>query len=591
VAKIKLIDRFTAWRIRRISDRNFIYLLSMVVGLIAGLAAVVLKNSVHFIRLLLEYGITSAYENYLFFIYPAAGILMTVIIMRYIIKGRTGHGIPEVLYSISRNNSILPRHTMFSSIIGSALTIGFGGSVGLEGPTVSTGAGIGSNFGRWMRLNQKQLTLMIGCASAGAIASIFKAPIAAIVFCLEVLLLDLTMSSIVPLLIASVSGALMSFFFLGQNVIYPFEPDLGFRLEDLIPFVLLGILCGLISVYFTRVYMGIRSLFKKITNFWVRFGVGVVGLGILIFLFPSLYGEGYNEINESLKGNYEYIFLNSPFYGLHESLLAALIILLAIILLKVIAMSFTFAAGGIGGIFAPSLFVGANLGLLFSMTSRYFNVKDISPSNFALVGMAGVMAGVMHAPLTSIFLIAEITGGYHLLVPLMITATIGYLTTKYFVPYSVNALRLAERGELITHNKDKSALAMMSIEDLIEKDFSIVDVDASLGDLVKIIKTSTRNVFPVIDREGNFQGVVFINDIRNIVFNHELYKTVFVRDLMFMPQPNVSPSESMEEVAHKFEQCSHYNLPVIENGKYVGFVSRANVFSHYRGLIKSLSEE
>ncbi len=587
----RLIDRFTSWRIRHLGDTNFIYIMSAVVGLAAGCAAVVLKNSVHFIRQLLEFGITSVYENYLFFVYPAVGILLTIIFIRYIIKGRAGHGIPEVLYAISRNNSILPRHSMFSSIIGSALTVGFGGSVGLEGPSVSTGAGIGSNIGRFFRLNQKQITLMIGCASAGAIASIFKAPIAGVVFSLEILMLDLTMSSIVPLLIASVAGTLTSYLFLGQSVVYKYTPETGFRMEDLLPFMLMGVVCGVISIYFTRMYMYIGRTFKKLKNPWIRFGLGAFGLGILIFILPPLFGEGYNEINYCLKGDFSYLFMNSPFYDFRESLLAAMIILVAIIFLKVIAMAFTFSAGGMGGVFAPSLFVGANMGLLFSVFAKFFGYKDLSPSNFALVGMAGIMAGVMHAPLTSIFLIAEITGGYQLLVPLMIVATLAYATNKYFIPYSINALRLAERGELITHNKDKSALSMMNIDDLIERNFSTVDADATLGELVKVISQSPRNVFPVVDKDGYFQGVVFVNEIRNIVFNHDLYKTVFVRDLMFMPEPFVSPDESMEAVAHKFEKCSHYNLPVLKDGKYVGFVSRANVFSRYRSLIKSFSEE
>jgi chloride channel protein, CIC family len=589
--KSKLIDRFTTWRIRRIGDRNFIYLLSIAVGLVAGFAAVVIKNSVHLIRILVEFGITSVYENYLFIIYPAIGIMLTILFLRYVVKGKAGHGIPEVLWAISRNNSILPKSSMFSNIVGSALTVGFGGSVGLEGPSVSTGAALGSNIGRYLRLNQKQITLMIGCASAGAIASIFKAPIAGIVFSLEVLMLDLTMSSIVPLLIASVSATLASYLFLGQSVIYQFEPDSGFRMEDLFPFMLLGVLCGLISMYFTKIYMYIGKTFKKLKNPFARFAVGSAALGLLVFLFPPLFGEGYNEINNCLKGDFNFVFLNSPFYGFHDSIIAAMILLLVIILLKVVAMSSTFAAGGVGGIFAPSLFVGANLGLLFSTVSNYLGFNKLSTSDFALVGMAGIMAGVMHAPLTSIFLIAEITGGYHLLVPLMITSTLAYVTIKYFVPYSINALRLAERGELITHNKDKSVLSMMKINDLIEQNFNTVNSEATLGELVKVISVSQRNIFPVVDDENNYLGLVFVNDIRNIVFNHELYNTVYVRDLMFMPEPIVDPDESMEEVAHKFEQCSHYNLPVLKDGKYIGFISRANVFSKYRSLIKSFSEE
>lgn len=585
------IDRFTSWRIRKLGDTAFIYILSVVVGLVAGLGAVVLKNSVHFIRTLLQFGITSDYGNVLYFFYPTLGILLTLLFFRFVVKGRTGHGIPEVLYAISRNNSILPRHTMFSSIVGSALTIGFGGSAGLEGPAVSTGAGIGSNIGRFFRINQKQLTLMIGCASAGAIASIFKAPIAGIIFGVEILMLDLTMSSIVPLLIASVSGALTSYLFMGQNVIYHFVPTIGLRADDILPYMVLGVVCGLISVYFTRIYLFIRKVFKKISNPYIRLVLGGIGIGLLVYLFPPLFGEGYNEINICLTGDFSYLFNNSPFYDFRNSLPAAAFMLIAIILLKVVAMTMTFSAGGVGGIFAPSLFIGANVGILVTVIARLLGFEDLSPANFAFLGMAGVMAGVMHAPLTSIFLIAEITGGYDLLIPLMIAATLGYATARAFQPYSLNTLRLAERGELITHNKDKSALSLMSINELIEQNFSPVSSNATLGELVKVISGSQRNIFPVVDKYNNFLGVVFVNDIRNIVFNHKLYQSVYVRDLMFMPEPSVSPDESMEDVAHKFEKCSHYNLPVLKDGKYIGFVSRANVFSKYRSLIKSFSEE
>jgi chloride channel protein, CIC family len=588
--KKTILRRFLTWRVKYISPRQFMMLMSVLVGFSVGIAAVIIKNSVHFIQNLLTSGFAINYHNYLYFAYPTIGILIAVLFIKYIIKRPVRHGIPSVLYAISKNSGVINRHNMFSSVVTSAFTVGFGGSVGLEGPTVATGAAIGSNIGRLFRLNYKQITLLLGCACAGAMASIFKAPIAAIVFAIEVIMLDLTMASMVSLLFASVTAALTSYAFLGQNVLYPVEIVEHFKFADLPFYILLGLFAGLVSTYFTRMYMIINKTFDKIKGWVAKLVIGGSALGILIFFFPSLYGEGYEAINTSLQGNFDYLFDKSIYYDYIDNFAVLILLLFAIILLKVIATAVTFGSGGIGGIFAPSLFLGANVGLLFSKIANYFNF-NISESNFALVGMAGVIAGVIHAPLTAIFMIAEITGGYELFMPLMITSTISYATTRIFEPNSVYTILLAKRGELITHDKDKALLTLMKVDKLIETNFSIIGPDATLGELVKTISTSTRNIFPVVDEENSFIGIVFLDHVRHIIFDPELYDSVFVRDLMYMPQAIVDPSDSMEDVTKKFQTSGNFNLPVIKDGKYIGFVSKANVFESYRKLLKHFSED
>jgi len=462
-------------------------ILSVVIGLSVGLAAVVIKNSVHFIKHLLTSGFAVQYQNYLYFAYPAIGILAAILIIKYVIKQHVGHGIPSVLHAKSKTNGLIKPHNMYSSIITSALTVGFGGSVGLEGPTVATGAAIGSNIGRVLHLNYKQITSLLGFACAGAMAAIFKAPIAAIVFALEVIMLDLTMSALVPLLTASVTAALTSYLVFGMEVLYTFEIKDDFHLKDVPYFILFGILAGMVSVYFTRMYMSIGGVFDKIKKWYVKLIIGGTVLGVMIFFFPSLYGEGYEALNACLSGDYSYVYDNSIFYVFKDNFIVIILLIAAIVLLKVIATSITFGSGGIGGIFAPSLFMGANTGLLFAKATNSLNLGTISENNFALVGMAGLIAGVIHAPLTAIFLIAEITGGYSLFMPLMIVATISYGTARLFSPNSVYTIQLARRGELLTHHKDKALLALMKIDSLIEKDFSTVKPEATLRDLVGII--------------------------------------------------------------------------------------------------------
>ncbi len=585
-----ILKKFLIWRVKNLSNQQFIFILSILVGLATGFSAVIIKNSVHLIQEFLAHGFAQDYYYYLYFIYPTIGIFLTVIFIKYFIKRPVGHGIPSTLYAISKRNGIIRRYNMFSSIIPSALTVGFGGSAGLEGPTVATGAAIGSNLGQLLHLNHKQIILLLGCACAGALSAIFKAPIAAIVFALEVIMLDLTMAALVPLLMASLSAALTSYFFLGQDVLYPVELTDDFVWFDFPVYILLGITTGLVSLYFIKVYIFITETFEKIKSRYTRLLTGGLALGVLIFFLPSLYGEGYEEINQSLHGDLSYLFKNTLF-PFQENALLIMGFLLAVIIFKVIATSLTFGSGGIGGVFAPSLFIGANTGLLFGKILNYFDFKVFSESSFALVGMAGLIAGVLHAPLTAIFLIAEITGGYNLILPLMITATISYTTIKYFQKNSIYTIQLAKRKELITHHKDKAVLSRMKVVKLIEDDFTTVNEEANLGELIKIVAKSNRNIFPVIDRENILQGFITLDNIRDIMFKPELYETVLVRSLMTAPLTFVDPDDSMETVAEKFHASGKYNIPVLKDGKYLGFISKANLFSAYRKLLKRFSEE
>ena len=584
-----ILKRFLIWRVKHITDRNFMLILSVVVGIAVGIAAVVIKNSVYFTQKVL---VNIVNINYLFFIYPAIGILLVVIFTRYILRRKLGHGIPMVLHSISKKNGKIERHNTFSRIIGSSLTVGFGGSVGLEGPIVATGAAIGSNIGQSLQLNYKQIILLIGCACTGAIAAIFNAPIAAIIFTLEVIMLNLTMSAILPLLLASISASLTSYLFLGQNVIYFVEKTEPFLLKNLPFYIVLGILTGLLSVYFSKIYLGLNNFFENIKSWWKQFFLGVLILGILIFIFPSLYGEGYEIINLCLHGDSSFLFENT-FYRTTENFFIISGLFLLIILFKAFATGATFGAGGVGGIFAPALFLGANFGLFFSKVFSYYGF-NLPTSNFALVAMAGAIAGIMQAPLTAIFMIAEITSGYELFIPLMIVSSLSYFTTKIFMPNSVYTILLAKRGELLTHHADKKLLTLLKIDNLIETNFIKVKQNNTLGEMVNAISRSSRNIFPVVDDDNILKGIVVLDHIKHIMFKKDLYDKTLVRDLMFVPLSSSIidiHKMTLEEVAEIFEESGNYNLPVVEDGKYLGFISRARLFSNYRELLKKLSDE
>ena len=586
----QFFTRINKFKIRYLSGHRFLYLLAAIVGLGVGLAAVIIKNLVHFIRVALESGFQGENIRYYIFILPIIGISLAVIYIKYVNKRPVGHGIPSVLFSISKNNGIIRSHNLYSSIITSALTVGFGGSVGLEGPTVATGGAIGSRIGKAFKLSYKEIMLLISCACAGAMSAIFKAPIAGIVFALEVIMLDMTMWAVIPLLIASAAGAITSYLLLGQNVLYSFQLVEPFEMGQIHYYLLLGIIVGMLSVYFTKSYIRISAIFEKFKSPWKRLLVAGGLLGIIIFFLPSLYGEGYEVVNQGLRGEYIQLFEDTFFEGWHNTFALVVIYILLLIGFKVIATTLTFAAGGIGGIFAPSLFMGANMGLLFGLVLNQMGI-EVSVSNMALVGMGSMIAGVIHAPLTAIFLIAEITGGYELFFPLMLASTISYGTTKYFVKNSVYTVQLAKRGELMTHHKDRNILLMMKVTDLIETNFKTVRAENTLRDLIKIITTSSRNIFPVVDEKHNLKGIVKLDDIRHIMFNPEMYDVTKISDLMTIPEWTIESTEQMEEVARKFSESGRYNFPVLQNGKYLGFVSRARVFSSYREMLKHFSDD
>jgi len=578
--------------LRHISSRNFILLLSLIAGLLGGMAAVILKNAVHMSHNLVMKVIAIESFNLLYLVLPFIGIAITYLYVKYVVKDNIGHGISRILQSISRNNSIIKAHNMYTSLVASTLTVSFGGSVGLEAPIVLTGSAIGSNLARYLRLDYKTCTLLVGCGAAGAIAGIFKAPVAAVIFALEVLMLDLTMASLIPLLISSASGAILAYFFLGNGAIFSFEVQTkSFALGNLPFYAMLGLLCGLVSVYFTKANLSIEKQFQRMPKSALRLLAGGAIASLLVFLFPPLFGEGYQTLSDLLNGDGMKLLDGSIFSEIGDNYFLLLVFLVLLLIFKVVAMSATTAGGGVGGVFAPSLFMGGITGFFLSKIINFFISGRLPESNFVLAGMAGVMAGVMHAPLTAIFLIAEITGGYQFFIPLMITSVVAYLTIIPFEPHSIYTKRLAAAGDLITHDKDKAVLSRLSIEKLIETNFLTTPPDATLGEFVKLVARSQRNVFPVIDTDNTFLGVIFINDIRHIIFEHEQYNTVKIRNLMFMPDTWVDKDATMEDVAQKFAETAHYNLPVLKNGKYIGFVSRANVFSAYRKLVKDFSND
>ena len=576
-------------RSKYLNETQFLSIISILIGITAGVVAAVIKNSVHGIQAILRMETIQSFQHYAYFTYPLFGILLAVLFAKFIIRGRIGHGIPSVLYAISEEKGRIKKHNMFASIISSALTVGFGGSVGLEGPTVATGAAYGSYYGGLFHLSYKHRVILLGAASAAAMAAIFKAPITAIVFAVEVIMIDLTAASLIPLLLASIAAVLTSYFIMGPDVLYHFELKEIYKMSDMPLYAVLGVATGLVSIYFTKVYIFFQEYFDKLANWYTRLIIGGLILGVLVFLFPALYGEGYEVINEALSGNFTYVhefILFDKFQGTQYLVM----FLIVVILLKVVATSVTFGAGGVGGIFAPTLFIGANTGLVFAIGAQLLGY-DVAPENFVLAAMAGAISGNLHAPLTAIFLIAEITGGYQLFVPLMLVATISYLTTRTFAKNSVYTVQLARRGHLMTHHTDKNIIKLLDLKDLIEKDFKSVNVNQTLGDLVEVITNSDRNVFPVINDTNKFIGVVTMPDVRKIIFKPELYEKTRIKDIMFIPDIVIEANEPMSSIITKFKNTGIYNLPVVDNGIYIGFVSRANIFSAYRKLLQEFSAD
>lgn len=571
------IERFNEWRTTHLTNQQFMLLLSVPTGFLGGLAAILIKKSAHGIRDLVL-SIQFEHSDILYFVFPAIGILLTVCFCKYILRKEIGHGIPGILYAIKKKKGEVSQHSMWSTIVASALTVGFGGSVGLEGPSVSTGASIGSNLGQRLKLEYKQVVMLIGMGGAAALAAIFQAPMTGIFFALEVLMIDLSLGSLIPIICASFTAILTSYFFLGQAVEYTASISEGFIPSNALYYIGLGLFVGLISAYFLRVTFNLEKRFKNIVSPWKKLIIGATLLGLLIYLFPALYGEGYDAINAALSGDYSPIYENPVLAGLEQYDWTILALLAAIILLKAFATALTFGAGGVGGTFAPALFIGAFSGLFFALTINYLGIGDLDPAKFALVGMSGLIAGMLHAPLTGIFLIAEITNGYVLIVPLMIVSALSYFVNRIFFKHSVYTNAVAEHGVEVTHNKDVSILNMMTINGLIETNFSKIRRGSTLGDLIPVISASRRNIFPVVDKDGTFCGHVLFDDIRSVMFDQTLYNQP-IEEFTVIPEYIIRPEDSMETVVKKFQVSGKYNIPVIENGKYLGYVSRANVFS------------
>ncbi len=592
MSKATRLDRFHIWRNRNIHDKHFILLLCVIIGILAAIAAVILKTAVHYFEGWVR-GVSGAYnENWLFLFFPLIGIIITVLYVKKLVRDDISHGVSRILYSISRNKGIMKLHNTYSSVVSCAFTSGFGGSVGMEAPIVSTGAAIGSNVAQGARFGFRRTVMLVGCGAAAAIAAIFKAPIAGLIFALEVLRLDLTLGSIIPLLIATVTGTIFSAIFLGEQIEFYFTLSDPFNYSNIPFYVLLGIVTGMASLYFSWINEKIEARFKSIKNTYKRVLIGGLLVGLLVFLFPPLFGEGYTAMRSLLSGNPHQLLEGSVLSNFFDhSGMLFIGFLVCVLLLKAVATSITLGGGGVGGVFAPSLFMGSITGFIFAKFVNYWNVLTISERNFALVGMAGLIAGVIHAPLTAIFLIAEITGGYELFIALIITASISYLTVVYFQPHSLYTKKLAQKGHLITHHKDKAVLTLLKVENVLETNLKTVEPDQTLGDLVKVIAKSNRNIFPVIDKENNFLGLVPLDDVREIMFDKSKYNELKVRNLMIQPPSTVSIDDQMDEVMKKFRDTGLWNLPVVKDGKYLGFVSRANVFNIYRKMLIEFSED
>lgn len=581
------------WREDHIPEKSFVVILAIIIGVASGLAAVLLKFLIGTISGLVNSVTEASQANYYYLVFPIIGIFLTGIYVRYVVRDNISHGVTRVLYAIAQKKSRLKFYNMYASLASSSVTIGCGGSVGAEGPIVFTGAAIGSNLGQAFRLSPHMLMMLVGCGAAAGISGIFKAPIAGVLFTVEVLMLDLTAGSVMPLIMASVAGATVAYVFTGYNVEFFFTQSEMFYTSRIPYVVLLGVFCGFVSVYFTKMIEVMERMFGRISRPRYRFFLGSILLSVLIFVFPPLFGEGYESINYLLNGHVEQIFNNSLFYGMRSSVGATLLLVGALCFMKVFATSATNGGGGVGGTFAPSLYVGCMAGFLFAYAVNSLGIVDptmpLSTKNFALVGMAGVMAGVMHAPLMAIFLTAEMTGGYSLFLPLLIVAAISYGTSRIFSNYSIYTKRLALQGELLTHQKDKTVLTLLKMDSVIETDFIPVHPNMSLKEMVDVISKSKRNLFPVTDDDGQLLGIVLLDDIRNIMFRPDLYRRMHVKRFMSMPPAKVELGTPMDQVMKMFDNTGAWNLPVVEEGRYVGFVSKSKIFNSYRQVLKHYS--
>ena len=591
----KWLQRLHEWRVEHISEKMFMIILALIVGFFAAVAAFVLHWIINQIVLLLTSSFDRTGANWLYLVYPVVGIYLTSLFVRYVVKDNISHGITRILYAISSNKSRLKSHNCWSSVIASAITIGFGGSVGAEAPIVLTGSAIGSNLGQLFHMDRKMLMTLVGCGAAGAIAGIFKAPIAGLVFTLEVLMIDMTMSALLPILVSCVTATCFTYIFSGDAALFTFHLDSVWSVQRIPACVLLGITCGLVSLYFIRMMGACEDVFARFKNKpYIRLAIGGTVLSLLIFLFPALYGEGYSSINLLLNGRTEadwnQILDNSLFAGQGTMLIPFIALVL---LTKVVATSATNGGGGCGGTFAPSLFIGCFAGFLFS---RLWNINQIGvyvpEKNFALLGMAGVMSGVMHAPLTGVFLIAELTGGYTMFMPLMIVSVCAYLTIIIFEPHSIYGSRLARQGKLLTHHTDHAVLTLMNLESVVERDYLSVTPDMELGQIVHKISRSHSTVLPVLDAAGKLLGEIDIMKIRNVVFRIELYHHFTATQLMTEPKARLSDATPMAEVMRAFDKTGANWLPVFDvENRLMGYVSRQRIYTMYRKMVADMSED
>lgn len=589
------IHRLIVWRERHVPEREMMLILAFFIGLFAAIAGYVLHGLIRQIQRLLTEGFTVSSHNWLYLVFPVIGILLTSLFVRYVVKDNISHGITRILYALSTKRSRLRPHNCWTSVVASAITIGFGGSVGAEAPIVLTGSAIGSNLGQLFNIDKKKLMLLVGCGASAAIAGVFKAPIAGLVFTLEVLMVDLSMAALLPILVSSVTATCFTYIFMGSDSLFMFSLDESWVIERVPASILLGVFCGLISLYFIRMMSVCENVFSRLRQKpYAKFVLGGVMLSMLIFLFPVLYGEGYNALNILLNGRTEEdwnaLLHNSMFYG-HGDLLLVYVGL--VLMTKVLATSATNGGGGCGGTFAPSLFIGGFSGFFFARVWNIYNVGVYVPEkNFTLLGMAGVMAGVMHAPLTGIFLIAEITGGYQLFIPLIIVSVVSVMLISLFEPHSIYASRLAREGKLLTHHTDHSVLTLMSLESVIDHDYTPVTSDMLLGRVIHVISQSPSEFIPVLDNAGKLLGEVDVTKIRHIIFRTELYGKFTVAQLMTPSPTRLVISDPMEDVMRKFEKTNVNSLPVVDvSGILVGFVSRSRVYSMYRKMVADFSSE
>lgn len=595
MANSRLFDRFLAWRQKRLSDKQFTLVLAFVVGILAALAAYVLHSLIRIIQDLLTRGMERTSYNWLYLVLPVVGIWLTMLFVRYVVRNNISHGITRILYAISTKQSRLKAHNCWTSVVASAITIGFGGSVGAEAPIVLTGSSIASTLGQKFRMNNKTLMLLVGCGAAAAIAGIFKAPIAGLVFTIEVLMIDLTMASISPILIASVTATCFTYVLVGEDKLFTFNMFSPWNVERVPSDIFLGIFCGLVSLYFIRTMTFCEDIFGRLRNRYYKLALGGIVLSVLIFLFPSLYGEGYKSINILLGGNsdaeWAEVMENSWFYG--KGTMIMLLYLGCVILTKSFATASTNGGGGCGGTFAPSLFIGAFSGFFFARLWNMYELGTMFPeNNAALLGMAGVMSGVMHAPLTGVFLIAELTAGYDMFMPLMITSVMAYLTIRAFEPHSIYGMRLARQGKLITHHTDRSILTLMTLDSVIDKDYVAVDKDMEMGQLVHSISKSRTSLLPVLDAAGKLLGEVDTNKIRHVVFRTELYHHFKVSQLMTPPAATLRLGDPMEDVVRDFETTNAQQLAVLDDEQHLmGYVSRVRLYGRYREMVADFSAE